>query len=90
MEPFIAVISHDNPARLLNNNIALQNIKIVLFREPSKTGAGKITERQASGADRMSVPYSVTADGATLFCYTFRAPLKSVMSDQSARRTEPR
>ncbi|GEM_PF-4686366 len=37
MGPFIAVISHDNPARLLNNNIALQNIKIVLFQEPSKT-----------------------------------------------------
>jgi len=37
-------------AQLLNNNIALQNIKIVLFQEPSKTGAGKITEQQASGA----------------------------------------
>ncbi|ABL64334.1 hypothetical protein [Chlorobium phaeobacteroides] len=79
MEPFIAVISHDNRARLLNNNIALQNIKIVLFQEPSKTGAGKITERQASGAGRISVVCSVVIgwlvlyyfDGSTLFCYTF-------------------
>jgi len=76
--PFITVISHDNPARLLNNNIALQNIKIVLFQEPSKTGAGKITEWQASGTGRMSVVCSVVADGfvlyyfddSTLFCYT--------------------
>jgi hypothetical protein len=79
MVPFIAVISHDNPARLLNNNIALQSIKIVLFQEPSKTGAGKITERQVSGTGRMSVVYSVVIgclvpyylDGSILFCYTF-------------------